>query len=266
LDVVGLRGGYGVGAVLHGVDIQIAKGEAVSVLGPNGAGKTTLLRAIFGRITVHQGAIRLNGENLLNLEGHMVARRGVAHVPENRGLFSNMSVAENLSVGALLNPDAADRRRRLALLHELFPTLQSRSHQTVSTMSGGEQQMVAIARALMASPKLLLLDEPSLGLAPMVVDAIFTSLTHLREAEPDLAILLVEQRVVEGLEFSERGYVLEAGEVVLSGSSSSLLRNPQLQAAFLGEETIVLPSPTPRASVVANLSPVTRTASYKESQ
>jgi branched-chain amino acid transport system ATP-binding protein len=235
LEIVGLTGGYGAGTVLHGVDLRLDRGETVSVVGPNGAGKTTLLRAIYGRIVIRGGRVRLEGEDLLALGGYEVARRGVAHVPEGRGLFPNMSVTENLKVGALLTRDPAERRRRLELVYELFPVLQARAGQTVSTMSGGEQQMVAIGRALMASPKLLLLDEPSLGLAPKVVDAIFASLVRLREADPDLAILLVEQRVVEGLEFSDRGYVLEAGQIVLSGSSSELIGNPHLQAAFLGE-------------------------------
>lgn len=239
LQISGLRGGYGSGTVLHGINLELNRGETVSVLGPNGAGKTTLLRAIYGRITVQEGSVRLNGEDLLALEAHQVARRGVAHVPEGRGLFGHMSVIENLSVGALMTPKGPDRARRFEFTYELFPILYARPHQTVSTLSGGEQQMIAIGRALMASPKLLLLDEPSLGLAPKVVDAIFESLGRLREADPDLAILLVEQRVLECLEFSDRGYVVEAGEVVLSGQSKSLIGNPLVQAAFLGEETLV---------------------------
>ncbi len=236
LAVAGLTGGYGSGIVLEDISLEVGRGETVSVVGPNGAGKTTLLRAIYGRIQIRSGNVTLDGEDLLKLEGHQVARRGVAHVPEGRGLFPNMSVVENLMVGGILTSDVAERRRREELTYELFPILQSRRNQTVSTMSGGEQQMVAIGRALMSSPRLLLLDEPSLGLAPKVVDSIFESLARLREAEPDLAILLVEQRVVEGLEFSHRGYVLEAGHVVLSGESSKLIGDPHLQAAFLGEE------------------------------
>jgi branched-chain amino acid transport system ATP-binding protein len=239
LEVSELTGGYGSGIVLEGVSVRVDAGETVSVVGPNGAGKSTLLRAIYGRIAIRSGSIRLNGEDLRALEGHQVARRGVAHVPEGRGLFPNMSVIENLSVGALMTGDSANRRRRFELVYELFPILRSRPQQTVSTMSGGEQQMVAIGRALMASPKLLLLDEPSLGLAPKVVDSIFESLARLREAEPELGILLIEQRVVEGLEFSHRGYVLEAGKIVLSDTSVKLIGNPHLQAAFLGEETLV---------------------------
>ena len=238
LEVSDLTGGYGSGIVLDRVNVRVDTGETVSVVGPNGAGKTTLLRAIYGRISVRSGSVRLNGQDLLELEGHEVARRGVAHVPEGRGLFPNMSVIENLAVGALRTGDNSARRRRYDLVYELFPILKERPNQTASTMSGGEQQMVAIGRALMASPKLLLLDEPSLGLAPKVVDSIFDSLTRLREAEPDLGMLLVEQRVVEGLEFSHRGYVLEAGEIVLSGESKSLIGDPHLQAAFLGEETL----------------------------
>jgi branched-chain amino acid transport system ATP-binding protein len=236
LEVTDLTGGYGSGIVLDEVNVRIDRGETVSVVGPNGAGKTTLLRAIYGRIAIRHGSVRLNGEDLLALHGHLVAHRGVAHVPEGRGLFPNMTVLENLSVGALLTRDQAERRRRFELAYELFPILKERPAQMVSTMSGGEQQMVAIGRALVSSPKLLLLDEPSLRLAPKVVDSIFDSLTRLREADPDLSILLVEQRVVEGLEFSHRAYVLEAGRIVLSGPSATLIGDPHLQAAFLGQE------------------------------
>ena len=236
LEVTDLTGGYGSGVVLDGVCIRIDRGETVSVVGPNGAGKTTLLRAIYGRIAIRGGSVRLNGEDLLALKGHQVARRGVAHVPEGRGLFPNMTVFENLSVGALLTVDPAERRSRFERTYALFPILKERPRQIVSTMSGGEQQMVAIGRALLASPKLLLLDEPSLGLAPKIVDSIFASLNLLRETEPDLSILLVEQRVVEGLEFSHRAYVLEAGRIVLEGPSDRLIGDPHLQAAFLGQE------------------------------
>jgi branched-chain amino acid transport system ATP-binding protein len=236
LEVTELTGGYGSGVVLEAVNVRIDRGETVSVIGPNGAGKTTLLRAIYGRIAIRHGSVRLNGEDLRALQGHLVAHRGVAHVPEGRGLFPNMTVLENLSVGALLTRDQAERRRRFELAYELFPILKERPSQIVSTMSGGEQQMVAIGRALLSSPKLLLLDEPSLGLAPKVVDSIFASLTRLREADPELSILLVEQRVVEGLEFSHRAYVLEAGRIVLSGPSTTLIGDPHLQAAFLGQE------------------------------
>ena len=236
LEITELTGGYGSGIVLDEVSVRIDRGETLSVIGPNGAGKTTLLRAIYGRIVIRHGSVRLNGEDLLALQGHLVAHRGVAHVPEGRGLFPNMTVLENLSVGALLTKDQAERRRRFELAYELFPILKQRSSQIVSTMSGGEQQMVAIGRALLSSPKLLLLDEPSLGLAPKVVDSIFASLARLREADPELSILLVEQRVVEGLEFSHRAYVLEAGRIVLSGPSTTLIGDPHLQAAFLGQE------------------------------
>jgi len=236
LEVKDLTGGYGSGVILEGVSLAINRGETVSVVGPNGAGKTTLLRAIYGRIAIRGGSVRLDGENLLAIQGHMVAHRGVAHVPEGRGLFADMTVLENISVGAMLTRDPAERRRRFKLTYELFPILRERPDQIVSTMSGGEQQMVAIGRALVASPRLLLLDEPSLGLAPKLVDSIFESLTLLRKSEPDMSMLLVEQRVVESLEFSDRAYVLEAGHIVLSGPSRQLIGDPHLQAAFLGEE------------------------------
>lgn len=234
LAIAGLTGGYGRGIVLRDVSVDVGRGETVCIVGPNGAGKTTLLRAIYGEIAIRAGSVSLDGEELTRLRGHEVARRGVAHVPEGRGLFPTMTVFENLMVGGLLTPRGDQRRRRLELVHDLFPVLGQRRNQTVSTMSGGEQQMVAVGRALMASPRLLLLDEPSLGLAPKVVDEIFGQLVRLRQAEPDLAILMVEQRVVEGLEFSDRGYVLEAGRVVLSGCAAELMGDARLQAAFLG--------------------------------
>jgi branched-chain amino acid transport system ATP-binding protein len=232
LEVKDLTGGYGSGVILEGVSLAINRGETVSVVGPNGAGKTTLLRAIYGRIVIRGGSIRLDGENLLAIPGHMVAHRGVAHVPEGRGLFADMTVFENISVGAMLTRDPAERRRRFQLTYELFPILRERRDQTVSTMSGGEQQMVAIARGLMSSPRLMMLDEPSLGLMPRLVRDLFRLIK--RVSETGVSILLVEQNVNQSLKIADRGYVMEKGRAVLSGTGRELLGNDFVRRAFLG--------------------------------
>lgn len=236
LTITDLIGGYkSAGTVLNGVSLRVTPGELVSVLGPNGAGKTSTLRAIYQQIRIDSGTITLHGENALRLAPHEIGRRGVAHVPEGRGLFPHMSVAEHLTLGGLLTPSAHARAARRELVLELFPKLGDRLKQMVSTMSGGEQQMVAIGAALMSSPSLLILDEPSLGLAPNLVDDIFARIGALRDAEPDLAVVLVEQRVVEALEVADWAYVLSAGQVVLEGPSSQMHSDSRIQTAFLGD-------------------------------
>ncbi len=238
LNIQDLSGGYGSGTVLHNINLELWPGEMVCVLGPNGAGKTSLLRSIYGLIRIDNGVVLLEGENLLALPSYDVARRGVAHVPEGRGLFGGMTVMENLSVGGFLTRANAARRERLDLVLDLFPALAQRRQQIASTMSGGEQQMVAIGRALMSSPRLLLLDEPSLGLAPKLVDEIFDRIGRIKVAEPDLTVLMVEQRVVEALELCGRGYVLEAGQVVLAGPASELASDRRLEMAFMGDSAL----------------------------
>lgn len=236
LRIENLVGGYGSGGtILHGISLRAAPGEMVSILGPNGAGKTTMLRAIYQQIRVDAGSVLLDGEDLLKIQPHQVASRGVAHVSEGRGLFPHMSVAEHLTIGGLMTKSAADRATRKEMVLELLPKLKDRMNQMVSTMSGGEQQMVAVATALMSSPRLLILDEPSLGLAPKLADEIFARITELRKAEPDLCVLLVEQRVVEALEISDWTYVISAGQVVLEGPAATMHSNSAIQTAFLGE-------------------------------
>jgi branched-chain amino acid transport system ATP-binding protein len=234
LQVSDVVGGYGAGTVLNGVTLQVGRGEAVCVLGPNGAGKTTLLRSVYRMIRIDRGDVTLDGEDLWRLPPYEVARRGVAHVPEGRGVFSGMSVADNLRVGGYLTRTPRERADRMALVLDLFPALKARQRQVVSTMSGGERSMVGLAMALMASPRLLLLDEPSLGLSPKLADGIFEQLAKLREAERELAILLVEQKAVEALELCDWAYVLSSGEMLLDGPSMEVIGDARVETAFLG--------------------------------
>ena len=233
LIISGLRAGYGA-EVLHGVDIGIGRGEAVAVLGPNGAGKTTLLRSIYRTCTVTAGIITMAGVDLLKVADYKVTGHGVGHVPEGRGLFPEMTVLENLTIGGLSLRSRQRTRERMAEVIELFPVLGNRRSQIVGTMSGGEQQMVAIARALMPEPELLLLDEPSLGLAPIIVAEIFGRLAALVQENASMAILLVEQRVEEALELCHRAYVLEGGSVLMEGTTKDLSTNQLLIEAFFG--------------------------------
>lgn len=234
LIIEGLRAGYGSAEILHGVDLRVGRGEAVAVLGPNGAGKTTLLRSIFRTCRVLSGSITMEGTDLLALADHRVTGRGVGHVPEGRGLFPEMTVSENLAIGGLSLGNRARSKERLEEVVEVFPILGTRRAQVVSTMSGGEQQMVAIGRALMAQPKLLLLDEPSLGLAPLIVEDIFERLGRLVRGSEGMAVLIVEQRVQEALELCDRAYVLEGGSVLIEGSAAELNVNELLVEAFFG--------------------------------
>lgn len=233
-SVEGLRAGYGVAEVLHGVDLTVRRGEAVAVLGPNGAGKTTLLRSIFRTCRVLSGSVTMDGTDLLALADYRVTGQGIGHVPEGRGLFPEMSVSENLTVGGLQLASRSRSRERMDAVADIFPILGSRRNQVVGTMSGGEQQMVAIGRALMAEPRLLLLDEPSLGLAPRVVADIFERLAALSQGAAGMALLVVEQRVQEALDLCDRAYVLEGGSILIEGRSSELNVNELLVEAFFG--------------------------------
>jgi branched-chain amino acid transport system ATP-binding protein len=234
-EVRDLVAGYGVAKVLHGVSFTVNRGESVAVLGPNGAGKSTLLRAIFQICRVDYGTITMSGTDVRGVGDHEVAKLGIAHVPEGRGLFPEMTVTQNLVLGGMRFGDRATIRRRIDDVIDMFPRLKDRTRQIVGTMSGGEQQMVAIGRALMSDPKLLLLDEPSLGLAPQVVDSIFGQLKQLGEAASGLSILIVEQRVQEALELCSRGYVIQGGEVVFAGTSEQLRANSAMESAFFGD-------------------------------
>jgi branched-chain amino acid transport system ATP-binding protein len=232
LEVCDVRSGYGDVEVLHGVSLRIQSGEIVSMVGANGAGKSTLIRTVMGTLHLSGGNISFMGETISGRPPHEVARLGVAQVMEGRRLFPHMTVEENLLVGGDLLGDASRSRRNLGSVYELFPRLRERRRQYARSFSGGEQQMLAIGRALMTSPKLLLLDEPSIGLAPIIVKDIFQKLP-LINAE-GVTILLVEQEVRRSLKLASRGYVLEQGRIVMEGDSGTLLATDALRKAYLG--------------------------------
>ena len=222
--------GYGDFQALFGVTLEVNAGEAVAVIGPNGAGKTTLLRVISKLVEPSAGDIRLEGRSLAPVPAHEVVAHGIAHVPENRRLFPRLSVEENLRMGAFTA--RKQFAERLASVYGLFPRLKERSNQSAGTLSGGEQQMCAIGRAMMARPKLLMLDEPSMGLAPIFVDRIFETIVEInKEGTP---VLLVEQNALMALDIAHRGYVLETGKVALEGSAKDLAANEDVKKAYLG--------------------------------
>lgn len=229
---------YGPVQALRGVDVEVPPGRIVAVLGGNGAGKSTLLRAISGTLRFHRGGITggevsFGGRGLARLGPAGIVAAGVVQVPEGRHVFGRMTVAENLRAGAIGAPKKSQGDQVKAWVHELFPVLAERAGQRAGLLSGGEQQMLALARGLMAQPDLLLLDEPSQGLGPRLVESVFEAIAGIRRARR-LTILLVEQRVVEALELCDRGYVLEAGRVVLQGDRDALLSDPRVQSAYLG--------------------------------
>lgn len=231
LEIRELTAGYGDVDVLHGVSLSVGEGEIVSLVGANGAGKTTLLRAISGVVRSH-GYVGFLGSTISGLSSHEIVSRGIAHVPEGRQLFADMTVLENLSVGAPRGLPRQEMARRLDETWSMFPRLAARRHQYAGTLSGGEQQMAAIGRGLMLHPKLLMLDEPSLGLSPAMVTHIFDAITSANRG--GMAVLVVEQNVVESLRRSHRGYVLETGSMVAEGEAGALLENERLRGAFLG--------------------------------
>jgi branched-chain amino acid transport system ATP-binding protein len=224
---------YGGIRAVKGIDLAVEAGETVCLIGANGAGKTTTLRAITGLVRAAGGAIRYAGDEIGKLRVHEIAQRGLAMVPEGRGVFPQLTIEENLAMGAYARKDRAAVRADLAHAFELFPRLAERRRQTAGTLSGGEQQMLAIARALMSRPKLLLLDEPSMGLAPLMVERIFEVVRTI--AAQGVTLLLVEQNARLALESSDRGYVLDGGLVTLSGPAKSLLDDPRVREAYLGE-------------------------------
>jgi branched-chain amino acid transport system ATP-binding protein len=232
LTVEALDAGYGRIAVLHGVGLRVGAGEMVAVIGANGAGKTTLLRVVSGLLPAAGGQVLLDGAEVGGLPAERLAALGLAHVPEGRLVFPTLSVADNLALGAYTRRGSSSSEDREGVL-ELFPRLAGRLRQPAGTLSGGEQQMLAIGRGLMARPRLLLLDEPSLGLAPMLVAEIFRALARLRD-QGDLAILLVEQNARAALQVADRGYVLERGRVAIAGTPRELLADEGVRAAYLG--------------------------------
>jgi branched-chain amino acid transport system ATP-binding protein len=227
-----VEAGYGDVTAVRAVSLEVRAGEIVALIGSNGAGKTTTLRAISGLLPLRQGHVELDGRRLSGLGPAAVVAAGIAHVPEGRQLFPTMTVQENLELGARTAEGRARRAETLARALELFPRLGERRRQLAGTLSGGEQQMVAIGRALMARPRLLMLDEPSLGLAPVVVNAIFANLAAINR--DGLTILLVEQNVLRALRLSHRAYVLENGTITLAGSSATLLTDERIRRAYLG--------------------------------
>jgi branched-chain amino acid transport system ATP-binding protein len=230
LRVANVSAGYGGFQALFGVSLEVNAGESVAVIGPNGAGKTTLLRLISKLIAPTRGEILFQAENLNEVPPHVVVARGIAHVPENRRLFPRLTAEENLRMGAFTSRHAY--RERLDQVYTLFPRLKERRHQVAGTLSGGEQQMCAIGRALMSGPKLLLLDEPSAGLAPVVVQSIFELVRRI--CSEGYTVLIVEQNIRQVLKVVNRAYLLDAGHIVQSGSAAELLAAPEIQKAYLG--------------------------------
>ena len=233
LEVKGLRISYGGINAVKGIDLRVEQGELVALIGANGAGKTTTLKAICGLLQPAAGSIHYRGADVTGAPSFNLVEQGLALVPEGRGVFGRLTVEENLEMGAYIRRDRAAIKRDIAHSYELFPRLQERRRQTAGTLSGGEQQMLAIARALMSQPKLLLLDEPSMGLAPLMVQRIFD--TVRRVAAEGVTVLLVEQNAKLALELSNRGYVMESGSITLTDTASALLDNPQVRRAYLGE-------------------------------
>ena len=223
---------YGAVAALHGISLEVKQGDIVTLIGANGAGKTTTLRAISGLVKA-KGEIRYHGQNLANLPPHQIVAKGISHVPEGRMIFANLSVAENLAMGAYLQKDPEKIRQDREFVFGIFPRLAERQKQIAGTLSGGEQQMLAIGRALMSRPQFLMLDEPSLGIAPILVKTIFEKIVEINRRQ-GLTILLVEQSANLALEISRYGYVLETGRIILHDNAAALRENPKVRAAYLG--------------------------------
>ena len=232
LELKGVSASYGSVPAISNVSIEIGEGEAVGLLGANGAGKSTTLRAISGLVKRSSGSVRFAGTDLASLPAHRIPELGIAHVPEGRQVFPEMTVQENLEIGAYTPKARAERARTLELVYGIFPRLAERKKQLAGTMSGGEQQMLAVGRGLMLKPKLLMLDEPSLGLAPVMTDVTFEKIGEIHKM--GTAILLVEQNVGRALSLVARAYVLESGKVIMHGTSEQLANNKQVQAAYLG--------------------------------
>jgi branched-chain amino acid transport system ATP-binding protein len=232
LSLAAVSAGYGSFRALYDVSLEVAAGEAVGVIGPNGAGKTTMMRVISGIVPLVAGGMTFDGGSLAGLPAHRIVERGIAHVPENRRLFPRLTVEDNLRIGAFI-PAARQRiAERMAWVYDLFPRLKERREQLAGTLSGGEQQMCAIGRALMSGPKLLLMDEPSAGLAPLVVQQVFDLVQRIR-AE-GLTVLIVEQNVQQVLDIVDRAYLLEVGRIRLAGSSAELKDNDLIRRSYMG--------------------------------
>ena len=239
LSIEDVSSGYEKALALHGVDIKVEKGEVVVLIGANGAGKSTLLRTISGALRPKKGHILFQGQKIEGKKPHSIVKTGIVQVPEGRGIISRMTVKENLDMGAYLRSDKDGIIRDLERVFEKFPRLKERLGQNAGTLSGGEQQMLAIGRALLAKPRLLLMDEPSLGLSPTFVEFVFETIRELREKD-GYTILLVEQNANQALDVADRGYVLETGRIVLEGESQALRDNEEVQRAYLGKSARTL--------------------------
>jgi branched-chain amino acid transport system ATP-binding protein len=233
LEVSDLHVSYGAIKALHGISLMLGKGEVVALIGGNGAGKTSTLRAVSGMIKPAAGRVKVEGHDVTGTKAHLMVPKGMAHAPEGRGIFLNLTVEENLELGAYLRNDRAEIAKDLEYCFTLFPRIKERRKQVSGTLSGGEQQMLAISRALMSRPRILLLDEPSLGLAPQVVQTIFKILREVNAR--GVSILLVEQNAHLALTLAHYAYVLETGEIVMAGRGHDLLASPEVRKAYLGE-------------------------------
>jgi len=232
LEARGICAGYGDLEVLHDVDLSLSKGEILAVVGSNGAGKSTLMRTLAGLIRPRHGTIEFGGQDVTSLPAHRIAELGIVYVPEGRRLFGRLSVLDNLLVGSFVKRTRSERAKNLELVFGLFPVLKERMQQRSGTLSGGEQQMLAIARGLMACPKVLLLDEPSLGIAPVIVDRIFEVVNKLKTL--GLPVLLSEQNVRRALQVADHGMVIQTGRVVMRGTGAELLASDRIRRAYLG--------------------------------
>ena len=232
LEVNNIHTYYGNIHALKGISLTVDKGEVVTLIGANGAGKTTTLRTISGLLKPREGSITLNGDDLVSYQAHELVYHGIAMVPEGRGVFSKLTVAENLDMGAYSRKDKAEIANDLDRAFTLFPRLKERRNQVAGTLSGGEQQMLAMGRALMAHPSILLMDEPSMGLAPILVEGIFDTITEINKE--GTTVLLVEQNALMALQVASRGYVLQTGEIVLHDTAENLKKNAMVQQAYLG--------------------------------
>jgi branched-chain amino acid transport system ATP-binding protein len=241
LAVENISSGYGRVLAIHEVTIRVENGEVVVLIGANGAGKSTLLKTISGALKPSQGNIIFKGDNIEGKKPHAIVKMGIVQIPEGRGMLSRMTVKENLEMGAYLRSDKTEIKKDLERVFEKLPRLKERLNQNAGTLSGGEQQMLAIGRGLMAKPSLFLMDEPSLGLAPVLVEFIFETIHALRE-EDGYTILLVEQNANQALDVADRGYVLETGRIVLEGESKALRDNEEVQRAYLGKAAVEVPS------------------------
>jgi branched-chain amino acid transport system ATP-binding protein len=233
LEIKNLTVSYGAINALHGISLQVRPGSIVTLIGSNGAGKTTTLKAISGLLKTQAGTVSYDGKDITNLPAHQIVKLGISHVPEGRMIFANLTVMENLRMGAYLQKDRQIIQREMDYVFGIFPRLKERQAQIGGTLSGGEQQMLAIGRALMSKPKFLMLDEPSLGLAPLLVKTIFEKIVEINR-QHGITILLVEQNANLAFEISQYGYVLETGRIILQDESKSLRLNPQVRSAYLG--------------------------------